>query len=234
VLANGNVGCYFETALDQAGFQVPKFYPAAYSTTAPSQVTYEVRHVKDPFVVASRLTNGKYNFGLTQAEQAGVGLTLIVIGAVMCGIVILAVTYIFKMFKFCFGGSEPAKTVQPYAYPAVQSTQPMQPSIQGQPMIYAQQPVAYQQQQPNVVYVQAPQPQPQVMYAQQPQMYAPQQPQVVYAQQAPNVVYAQQAPNIVYAQAPIQQQPGPSVIYAQAPTASPEKSDPSGPRFNMA
>jgi len=55
----------------------------------------QVRSANDPYVVASYLTSGTYNFGLTTKEKAEIGMGLIVVGLAIslavCGCIVWAV-----------------------------------------------------------------------------------------------------------------------------------------------
>ncbi|KNC49787.1 uncharacterized protein AMSG_06066 [Thecamonas trahens ATCC 50062] len=58
---------------------------SAGATITPSTVQLTIRSSDDPYILASDLTNGSYDFGLTRAQKIVIGIVLIVIGCVwMC------------------------------------------------------------------------------------------------------------------------------------------------------
>eukprot|EP00475_Leptophrys_vorax_P029773 TRINITY_DN439_c0_g1_i1.p1 TRINITY_DN439_c0_g1~~TRINITY_DN439_c0_g1_i1.p1 ORF type:complete len:401 (-),score=84.24 TRINITY_DN439_c0_g1_i1:54-1127(-) len=62
-------------------------------TTTPTTgvVSAEIRHERDPLVVAAQLTNGSLNFGLTAGQNARLGLILLIVGGVITAIVVLCI-----------------------------------------------------------------------------------------------------------------------------------------------
>jgi hypothetical protein len=101
----------------------------------PGYVLAEVRHYKDPYVIAGQLTNGSMNFGLTQGENARLGLIFLIIGGIITTLVILCVVGTMRCVRDWWegrsgykqvGSQEPYVVVQPQpvAQPQPQYVQP--------------------------------------------------------------------------------------------------------------
>ena len=108
-----------------------------------------VRDSNDPYIELERLTHGTLNFGLTQAEQAGIGIALVVIGCLLTIPTVLVIMYIVrrnKQERYAAGGyvQAPAYTRPPPVQPGFAGQQGYAPP-QGQQQGYA--PQGQQQQQ---------------------------------------------------------------------------------------
>jgi len=98
----GGNGCYYVTIDDAAGYAtnfpvetlVTYPTPANNSTVTLQPIPLTIRHTKDPYIAASSITTGSYNFGLSTATKVGIGLILIIVGAVFMAPVIITVVLI--------------------------------------------------------------------------------------------------------------------------------------------
>ncbi len=212
LLQSGAIGCYAESEMNPPG--IPAFFPASYTSSMPSTITLEIRHVRDPLLVASRITRGTYSFGPSMEDDSGsAGTGLIIIGAILC--ISAVVMLISKRVK--------AKS-QPQHVPVIlnsSSTYPNQLSP-SQPSPYAS-PSAYAPHTNQPVYAQPTTMQP-VMVVQQPGGQQVFMHQPVYAQSPASqplymqpVLQTQQQPQPVFIQSPATQ---PAAYYAQPPEYS--------------
>jgi len=60
--------------------------------------TITVRSLYDPYVYAAHLTDGSYNFGMTQADKAKTGVMLIIVGGVFIAPAILITVFTYRYF----------------------------------------------------------------------------------------------------------------------------------------
>ena len=74
------------------------------SAVEPSRVNIMIRSSADPYILASELTKGTYDFGLSRAQKIIIGIILIVIGVVISCCVFGAIFYFVK-FVIGDGGS---------------------------------------------------------------------------------------------------------------------------------
>eukprot|EP00760_Papus_ankaliazontas_P004748 PhM_4_TR12052/c0_g2_i1/m.33642 len=58
------------------------------SAVLPSTVSLRVMHERDPYVALEQITDGSSDFGMTEQEQKAIGLTLLAVGAVICGVLL--------------------------------------------------------------------------------------------------------------------------------------------------
>lgn len=125
-----------------------------YSTSAPSQ--YNQHTVKfmandDPYIAASRITKGTFDFGLTAAQQRTIGIALLIAGILITiGVGCLLGALKQRMSSNPQNGSAVygafgRQYPQPYANPGVQYQQ-MPPPQQQQPYQQQYQAQPYQQQ----------------------------------------------------------------------------------------
>lgn len=120
-LASGKAGCYFESlrSLPWSGNGIPPNFPAVYGPSPPASLPIEMRSRYDPFVWASRLTGGIYDFGTSQGTKTAAGIALIIGGSVM----ILCSTHCLIFVLRCLkSGTNDGQTVtqwwKPSTYPA--------------------------------------------------------------------------------------------------------------------
>lgn len=171
----------------------PMVCPSSGST---GYVPFTLRSSTDPYITLSRVTKGKMNFGLTSAQQRGIGFGLAVVG----GLLIAGLLGMCILMKNARSSHEHRARIydafgRTYQYPA--GYQPL-----GQGMAPTQAP--YQQQQPQPMapagygYGQPPAP----VYAAQPAPYGQPPQQQYYGQPAPG--YGQPVQAMAYNQPPQQ------------------------------
>ena len=174
-------GCFYDTA--DSMFDIQPQSPAKYGPkpVSPINLDIEIRHRDDPFILAQRLTKGTLDFGLSQAQNAGIGLGLLIAGlliyVMMCGCVYLCFKGTTSLFKTSASPIAPAPIQQSYPM-SPQAGQPVGGYYAPAPAVgygYAPQP-GYDQKYPQL-YPQAPPP---VGYPAPLQGYPPQQPQPAY------------------------------------------------------
>jgi len=100
------IGCLYKT---QAGIKgdwgIATTQQSSPGTTVdPSRVNIMIRSSADPYILASELTKGTYDFGLSRAQKIVIGIILIVIGVVISCCVFGAIFYFVK-FVIGDGGS---------------------------------------------------------------------------------------------------------------------------------
>ncbi|KAI9179557.1 zinc-finger protein [Blastocladiella emersonii ATCC 22665] len=240
-------GCYYESTY--SGTALPSYGLAQYSSTRPSAIRVQVRHSDDPILYASRVTQGSYYFGLSMEQKQTIGISLLIPGIVIVGLISCCVCgLVFRRRRRTEANKVSAEPAPPY-----QSTAQIVPlataaigSMMGQPQHVHPQ---AQQPQPAVyagyaaVPVQQPYPQPQAYpgYPPPPQQqaypgYPPSQQQAYYAgpssssQQVP-YGYAPPPPPAAGPMSPGPQSPPPAYYYAPMPQAPPQAppAQPAGP-----
>merc|ERR1712065_98926 len=100
------IGCLYKT---QAGIKgdwgiATTQQSSPVTTVDPSRVNIMIRSSADPYILASELTKGTYDFGLSRAQKIIIGIILIVIGVVISCCVFGAIFYFVK-FVIGDGGS---------------------------------------------------------------------------------------------------------------------------------
>lgn len=187
-------------------------------STRPATLTAQLRASDDPYLALQKITKGSNNFGISQGQQVGLGIALLIIGILLILCVVLLIFVVYKLIKFglekagVISGSDSDKEnaqqqqqqQQADAAPANQAP-PANQYPQQQPQGYAQpaQPAGYNYQQP---------PPPQQGYQQPP-------PQPGYNQPPPPQGYQQPPPPQGYQQPPPPQQGYPPQGYNQSQPA---------------
>ncbi|KAI9179607.1 hypothetical protein H9P43_004935 [Blastocladiella emersonii ATCC 22665] len=143
---NGGVstttGCYYETVppVQGAAGVLRSYGIAEYGTQKPASVRVQLRHVDDPIVLASSLTEGSYYFGLSIEQKKTIGISLIIPGAIVTVSLFGGLAY----FLVCRGrggrqctinccARPPATVAPPPAPPAPPSPEPKPPVVIEQP-----------------------------------------------------------------------------------------------------
>ena len=73
--SSGNSGCYYKgkdtaTSLGNIDTDIDLWTPALYGPQNVSEISITIRHSSDPFILASELTSGTYNFGPSLVSEA--------------------------------------------------------------------------------------------------------------------------------------------------------------------
>jgi hypothetical protein len=113
-------GCYYESY--DLVVEKPPYHPGVYSTNLTndgSKIVFEIRHVDDPYVLASRLTKGTYKFGLSSPQNAVMGIILLVIGGVLCAALVGAYIVAVKCFYMILFPTQKDNNNQGGVIPAV-------------------------------------------------------------------------------------------------------------------
>jgi len=140
--ATGGAGCLYA---DKDSFAIIQRIQktGSYAVTF-DDVDTTVRSAYDPFVVASRMTSGSYNFGLTRAQKILYGTVLMGVGGSIMAIMGLVTVFLFKAVFGRRDGYSNAER-QPLGYPQ-QSGYPAGGQPYGNQQFAPQQPPpAYQQ-----------------------------------------------------------------------------------------